>query len=668
MECFRATLAVASGLLSLVFVSAVLARQNPPTFRGGVDLIELDVSVLDKDRHPVRGLTAADFTVTIDGQTRQVSAFKAVDIPPSPVSQAATWLRDVAPDVVTNTHPPGRVIATLIDDGSFAQREQDTSAVYVRQKARAIAREAIDALGPDDLGAVVFTENNHTAQDFTHDRARLLAAIGEAGMVPGTNVVPQADGSAFTQSQAARLKSVDCSPYIRQIEAVERVAEALQSLPQQRKILLYVSAGHPVTPAMQSNNLPGRLGIKSNPCNDRQRDAMAAAFRAAQLANVTIQAVDVEGLVVGQIGHAPNGDPFSNGTTQKVEFLRTMAETTGGRAIVNNNDMERGVRGLIDESASYYLLGVAPPTPKRDGEFHPIRVGVNRPGLDVRTRKGFYEPTKKARQALAAGLPRPVARAIAGALPQGDFPLAVAVAPFAVDQGKPGLAVVLNVLHPHVAASPASAPERVTLSATAINPETGDATGTWRQQMDVRWNSTSTSDGEFEFLWRLPVQPSARYEYRLSVETGEGQSSSVYTYADIPDFSKEPLSLSGLAVIATPSPKAGPANALAGLTPAPPTARRIFRGTDTVGAFLRIYEGGTKPLVPLTISTRLVDSRDQQIGSGGRDVDTSAFSAARSFDYRFKVPVHLPSGEYLLTVDVSAGDKRVQRTLRYHVE
>jgi hypothetical protein len=345
-----------------------------------------------------------------------------------------------------------------------------------------------------------------------------------------------------------------------------------------------------------------------------------------------------------------------------------MAETTGGRAIVNNNDMERGVRALLDESASYYYLGVERPIARRDGEFHPIQVRVNRPGLDVRTRKGYYEPTKKAQQALAARLPRPIDRAITGALPQGDFPLAVAIAPFAADHGRAELALVLNVLHPHVAANAASAPERVTISATAFNPETGDATGTWRQEMNVTWNSTNASNGEFEFLWRLPVRQSARYEYRLSVETAAGQSSSVYTYADIPNFAKEPLSLSGLAVIAEPGPKAGPAQALAGLTPASPTARRVFRGTDTVRAFVRIYEGGTRPLVPLSITTRLIDASDQQIGSGSRQVDPSAFSTARSFDYVFEVPLRVPSGEYLLVLNVSAGDKQVQTSLRYQVE
>ena len=58
-------------------------RQNPPsalqTFRTGVDIVQVDVSVLDRDRRPVRGLAAADFTILEDGQERPVVAFSAVD-------------------------------------------------------------------------------------------------------------------------------------------------------------------------------------------------------------------------------------------------------------------------------------------------------------------------------------------------------------------------------------------------------------------------------------------------------------------------------------------------------------------------------------------------------------------------------------------------------------
>lgn len=72
-------------------VALAAAQQSPTpqtTFRGGVDLVQLDVSVLDRDRRPVQGLTPGDFIVRIDGRQLPVVAFKAVDLPPMPAPRA----------------------------------------------------------------------------------------------------------------------------------------------------------------------------------------------------------------------------------------------------------------------------------------------------------------------------------------------------------------------------------------------------------------------------------------------------------------------------------------------------------------------------------------------------------------------------------------------------
>ena len=76
-------------------------RTPQATFRGGIELIQVDVSVLAEDGHPVRGLTQSDFTILEDGRPRPVASFAAVEIAP-PAPPPAVWMTDAPPDVTTN--------------------------------------------------------------------------------------------------------------------------------------------------------------------------------------------------------------------------------------------------------------------------------------------------------------------------------------------------------------------------------------------------------------------------------------------------------------------------------------------------------------------------------------------------------------------------------------
>jgi hypothetical protein len=81
---------------------SLAAHQGPPTFRASAEAIVIDASVLDRNRQPIRGLTAADFTILEDGQSQPIRTFKEIDLggdtrPPEPV-----WSADHPPDVRRN--------------------------------------------------------------------------------------------------------------------------------------------------------------------------------------------------------------------------------------------------------------------------------------------------------------------------------------------------------------------------------------------------------------------------------------------------------------------------------------------------------------------------------------------------------------------------------------
>ena len=101
----------------------------------------------------------------------------------------------------------------------------------------------------------------------------------------------------------------------------------------------------------------------------------------------------------------------------------TVAEETGGFAVRNTNDLSAGIRRIADESRSYYLVGYTPREPRRDGRFHKIQVRVNRPGLTVRARKGYYAPDDKEPRLTEAGLDPDVLRALDAPRDLGDVPV-----------------------------------------------------------------------------------------------------------------------------------------------------------------------------------------------------------------------------------------------------
>lgn len=640
-------------------LSALLAagqdrRTDPPQFRTGVDLIQLDVSVLDRDRRPVRGLAASDFTVLIDGQPRPVSAFKAVELPPPPPPPSALWMKDVAPDVATNTRPSGRVVAIVIDDGSFGvPRVADLFAV---RKAREVAREAVDELGPDDVAAVLFTENSHSAQNFTNDRQLLLTAIEKAALLPS----PEADlGDPYG------LKRPSCYCGVCPIDALRQVAEALSSLPQQRKIVIYISAGVMVPPMVfvPYDMIENADPILEEHCNSLKQRAMMDVFRRASLANVTIQSVDVRGLLATDRAAPP--PPPNTKFDFRLLFLQAMAEETGGRAVVRNNDMERQVRPLIEESSFYYLLGVDAPSVRDDGKFHEIKVSVARPGVDVRTRRGYFAPTAEQRAQMFARGGSDAAAAMTPPLPKTDIPLEINVLPVPDSSAPEGavLAVVVGITRANTDKGSARS-ERVHVLTTAYNPETAQSVGSQSHDLDIQWNATNEETGRFEVLSRLPLKP-GRYEIRAGVEAGDGRTGSVYTYAEVPDFRKTRLTLSGLALNVTPSPRAGPPDAFGDVMPIVPTARRTFARTDQVTAWLGIHRPAD---APGTIATRLTDSSNDVIAELTQVLEPGAGGDPTTAEHRIDLPMEdLTPGEYLLTVEVSAGDARARRDIRFYI-
>ncbi len=681
----RASPFIVLAIMSAAAVVAGQGQQNqaaPPVFRAGANVVRVDVSVLDKERHPVRGLTAADFVVRENNLPQEIVSFGEVDVP-DPVDPSTPWMRDVAPDVRAKISAnDGRIVVIVLDDAQVRFDPQMAASV------KEVGHRIVDQLGPNDLAAVVFTKDNRSAQDFTSDRARLLTAIDK--FVPG-----------FAPSTGRG----DWGPqffYEATLSTLDQIAEALAEADARRKALIYVSVGVPVSvsPPPGASTIGGGAGpgrnsavafgtstVDSDPCGNAGtlRQQLDAIFLQAQRANVNVYSIDPSGLggmdledtpfspsAVGAAsdGTSAAGLPAGVGDTRTLlqDFLTNISDQTGGFAIMNSNSFKDGIKQIFRENDSYYLVGYRTTNPAADGKLRKIEVKLlNHPDLTVRARTGYTAP--KPITGLATTAPSVSLLKAAGAvIEKADLGMQVSVAPFAVvGQSKAAVAITLAMREP-APQGQTRVTENVDVIINAYDPE-GKRKGADRLKAQLVLKASPNAQVQYEVFSRLNLEP-GRYEIRLGAESAlESKSGSVFYNLDIPDFAKLPLSLSGFVLSASPPVVSGGQQSVAFL-PVVPTTRRQFESTDKVTGFLRVYQGGKKPVNPVTLAMRIVDTTGAAVYEHSQILDVAFFDGvSRSADYRPEVPMSkLVPGQYLLTIIAKSGQAPpVERDVRFTV-
>jgi hypothetical protein len=163
--------------------------------------------------------------------------------------------------------------------------------------------------------------------------------------------------------------------------------------------------------------------------------------------------------------------------------------------------------------------------------------------------------------------------------------------------------------------------------------------------------------------------PQGRYVLRIGAHGAElGKSGSVYYDIDVPDFSKAPVALSGIVLSATPGIRGEPKDALASLMPVVPTTLREFGAEHTVSAFVRVYQGGRKPLLAVSIVVRIADAADREAFGRSETLTAESFSAGRAADYTLELPISgLARGAHVLTIESRAGQMTARRDVRFVV-
>lgn len=651
------------GILS----TAVLLAQGQserPQFRAGVELLQLDVVVLDNKRQPVRGLTAADFTVLDNGVETAIRAFSPIELA-RPRASEAVWAGDVAPDVVTNQvgEEDGRLVVILMD------RTIPLEAPTVT--ARKIATAAVESLGPHDLAAVVSTNNSaiqtRAVQNLTADRARLLDAINAAD--PSTGMSGTAEGIMNMPGSPFKIDPLNdsrCLCGLCVLETITRVAEAVQSTPRRPKLLLFIGSSmiwQSRRPISQSYADPG--------CETRLEDARGVMFAAIDHANLTVHSIDPQGLVnaapqsqasTTNRGPASALQALQSGLTNTLldrENLNVLPARTGGRAVVGMNNPELTIPEIFRESDAYYVIGVERALSTRPDAARTIQVKVGRKGLRVVAQRKYVATTSVA-GAPAEGVQAPstVEDALNGLLPNAGMPLALGVTAFSnTERASP--VVRVNVDAGAFARSD-GAPVPLDVTVASVD-RTGKPVASARQTSTITATRlASGSPTEVNVQSHLELQP-GDYGLRVAVsDAASGKVASVFSDITVPNFDNAPLSLSGLSV----------ETATSGGGVAKPTTRRSFKRGEVVRGVLQIYQGTqrTDPLTPVVMRVRILDAKGTALRDQSLPFPESSFANRRT-DCVITLPLStLAPGEYLLKLDASANRHTNSRALRFRVE
>ena len=481
-----------------------------PQFRSGVDVARFDVVVLDKARHPVAGLTAQDFRVTEDGRPLRIAGFEAVTIPAGPAAAATTVpaAADLRIETVTNHRSvPGRLVTIVIDRSVSYEQPIVT--------ARRIANAAIDALGPNDLAAVVFTSGiaGNRLQGLTANRARLRAAVASAQM--GTPI-----GVEMTQRGLRRtgpnLPAAECHCGICTMETLAGIADAVAPVPDFKKMILYVGEDLPFAENSEAGSAAG--------CQGQYREARDKLMRAIDRSSITVHAFNPHGLETGAVGadaFPANGRAPAPASARLIREgnLRTLPDYTGGRTILANQP-EQFVSEVFEESRTYYVLAAERAPANLNGRPHTVRIEVARPDTSVVSRTTYLDvvPSTATKKKPSAD---PLERALAEVLPRADLPLRMTLAPGSRNGSR------LDVT---LATSPATAARADVL--VGVFDDLSRPVGSERARIEL----PARAAGDAEWTLHLNPKP-GHYEVRAAVRIGDAIGT-VAGYVDVPSATR----------------------------------------------------------------------------------------------------------------------------------
>jgi len=399
----------------------------------------VDVIARDHNGKPVENLKQSDFTVYEDGKKQEIAWFAMES--DQTREKATRTLASSQPNTYSNlleqkTGVPGNLTIILLDYLNTPHSDM----IFGREQVMNLLHQ----MQPQDRVAVYALSGRlYVLHDFTSDMTALERSVRgyempESGDAFNSQLGPQFTGdfgmdTMINQANQNLSDDANIDRAFTTAQVFEIIAQHMLRIPG-RKNLVWISSSFPLSIGMDkegdnSESSPYRNGaaIPFGVSPDKfslgqaqsggphqapsflQRenrlftDDVAAAGRALAGSNIALYPVDPRGLIgnfgPGQ-GFAAAGGSLGPLTITNANFtladfaptidtMKDLAERTGGQAFYNTNDIGGSVRKAIEDARLSYMLSYYPPQDNGRGDFHKIRVKVNRPGIELRYRSGY---------------------------------------------------------------------------------------------------------------------------------------------------------------------------------------------------------------------------------------------------------------------------------------
>ena len=626
--------AISLALIFAMLAAGQQAAQSPQTtangtvkFQANTQLVIETVSVKDKNGKPVEGLTAKDFTVTEDGVAQTISfcEFQKLDemVPPeepaapSTAPAAAPAPAIPVPAVTAHQITPERPGDIRYRDRRLMAMYFDMSAMPVPDQVRAEAaafKFIRKQMLPADLMAILSFDGASVKvlQDFTSKKDDLETVINklfvvDVGLGETTNDDSTADtGAAFGEDDSEfNLFTTD-----RQLGALQTAVKMLGQL-NEKKVLVYFASG------LQLNGIDNQAQFQ-------------ATTNAAIRANVSFYPVDARGLVAqSPLGDATHGSPGGlgmysgmsamanmNNFQKSQDTLYALAADTGGKALLDNNDLSQGVVQAQKAISSYYIIGYYSANAAMDGRFRRIKISLADAGLKLDYRQGYYAG-KEFKKFTTVDKERQLIDALMLGDPITELTIAMEVNYFQLNSAEYFVPVVAKIPGSELALARKGGAEHTLIDFIGeVKDEYNVTVANVRDKVDIKLTGTTAAQ-----LAKQPIQYETGFTllpgtYSLKFLARDDETGRIGTYLNkfvVPNLNKEqkrvPISsviLSGQRVDMRDSLYTAGKDKTPTVNPLIrngqkliPSVTRVFSRRSDLHVYLQAYERGATTMQPL---------------------------------------------------------------------